>query len=174
MPTKWTLEVTSTQGGDLTLTSGMGAQLALNTIINHLSGGLNGAQGLSAFTFRDTAVQATGTVTCASVSAADTVTINGVTFTAVAGAAGANQFSIDGNDTADGAALAAAVNASVTAGITGVVTAAAASGVVTFTASVPGLVGNAITLASSNGTRLAVSAARLAGGTNATAIAYTL
>src|SRR5688572_9419396 len=46
------------------------------------------------------AVKASGAVTCASVSAADTVTVAGVVFTAVAGAAGANQFSIDGNDTA--------------------------------------------------------------------------
>jgi len=111
------------------------------------------------------AVAASGTVTCAAAAAADTVTVAGVTFTAVAGAAGANQFSIDGDNTADAAALAAAINASVTAGVTGCVTASNnSSAVVTITASTPGKIGNAITLASSNGTRLAVSGARLASG----------
>jgi phage tail sheath gpL-like len=45
------------------------------------------------------------------------------------------------------------------------VTATSSGAVVTVSAYVKGLIGNAITLASSNGTRLAVSAARLAGGT---------
>jgi hypothetical protein len=63
---------------------------------------------------------ANGTVTCASVSAADTVTLNGQVLTAVAGAAAANQFSIDGNDIADATALAAAINASAQSLISGI------------------------------------------------------
>ncbi|HUR93058.1 MAG TPA: hypothetical protein VMY76_00650 [Gemmatimonadales bacterium] len=177
MATNTVLTFTSTYANDLAFTSGMDPRVVLNSILNHLAGGLNGSHGVSGFNVRDTAVAASGTVTCASVSAADTVTLNGVTFTAVAGAAGANQFSIDGNDTADGAALASAINASVSAAIVGVVTATAASGVVTITAAQPGKVSNAITLASSNGTRLALgglSNGRLSGGSNDTALAFTL
>lgn len=60
-----------------------------------------------------------GTVTLATVSAADTVTLNGVAFTAVAGAAAANQFSIDGTDIVDATALVTSINASVTALVSG-------------------------------------------------------
>lgn len=120
--------------------------------------------GSTTITVRNTGVAATGTVTCAAAAAADTVTINGVAFTAVAGAAGANQFSIDGTDTADAAALAAAINASSTAGISGIVSATSDGAVVTVSCMVPGKVGNAITLASSSGVTLAVSGAKLTGG----------
>lgn len=63
---------------------------------------------------------ATGTITCASVAAADTVTLNGQVLTAVAGVAAADQFSIDGNDVADASALVAAINASTQTLISGV------------------------------------------------------
>jgi phage tail sheath gpL-like len=110
------------------------------------------------------AVAASGTVTCATVLATNTCTVGGVTFTAVTGAAGANQFDRSGTDAETAANLAASINASVTAGVTGCVTAAVLSGaVVTITASTPGKIGNAITLASSGAT-LTVSGARLASG----------
>lgn len=115
-----------------------------------------------------TQVAASGTVTCASALAADTVTVSGVVLTAVSGAPGANQFDISGSNTAAAVSLAAAMNANAT--ISGLVTATSALGVVTVTAKVKGVVGNAITLASSDGTRLAVSAARLASGSNGTTI----
>lgn len=102
------------------------------------------------------ATAASATVTCAAAAAADTVTVNGVVFTAVAGAAGANQFSIDGDNTADAAALAASINASVTAGIKDVVVATSSGAVVTVSAQIPGLAGNAIQIKSSTGVRLAV------------------
>ena len=111
---------------------------------------------------------ASGTVTCASVSAADTVTINGVVFTAVnGGTPGANEFDMSGTDTADATSLAAAINASVSSLVQGYVSASSSGAVVTISSVYKGLMGNTHTLASSNGTRLAVSGARLAGGTGA-------
>lgn len=112
----------------------------------------------------DTAlVRASGTCTVATITAADTVTINGVTLTSAASPSGESQFDSDGSNTVVAAALAACINAHTS--LTGIVTATSALGVVTISAYNKGLMGNAITLASSNGTRLAVSAARLAGGT---------
>jgi hypothetical protein len=83
-------------------------------------------------------------------------------------AVGNNEFDFHAqfnNDTAT--ALAAAVNASTTAIVNKHVTAAASSAAVTLTATIPGHAGNAVTIATSNGTRLAItgSLARLAGGT---------
>jgi phage tail sheath gpL-like len=138
----------------------------VRAIITHLQGVLSGAKRASTIkVWPDGAdpVQASGTVTCASVAAADTVTINGVVLTASSTPSGEAQFEIDGTDAQDAAALAAIINAHST--LQYVVSAsAAASGVVTITALQPGVIGNAITLASSNGTRAAVSGARLANG----------
>jgi hypothetical protein len=64
---------------------------------------------------------ATGTVTLANVSAADTVTLNGQNLTAVAGAAAADQFSVDGNDIVDATGLVTAINASAQTLISGIV-----------------------------------------------------
>lgn len=114
----------------------------------------------------DAGVRASGTVTPASVLAADTVTINGVVFTAVASNPAANQF-LAGTNPVTGASLAAAINASTSGSIRGYVsaTANATTGVVTITAQMCGYPGNLFPLASSNGTRLAVSGATLTGGT---------
>lgn len=105
-----------------------------------------------------------GTVICASVAAADTVTLNGVAFTAVAGAAGANQFSIDGNDIADASALVASVNASVTALVSGYLKADNRSGTVTLasvtagqTVTIGGVTFTAITGTSTSLTQFDVS-----------------
>jgi phage tail sheath gpL-like len=78
-----------------------------------------------------------------------------------------NQFDFVGTNTQTGAALAAAVNASSTAILSGVVEATNAAGAVTIKAKVKGKVGNSITIATGNGTRLAItgSLSRLAGGT---------
>jgi hypothetical protein len=110
-------------------------------------------------------LRASGTATMASVLAADTVTVNGSVFTAVTGAAGANQFDrTPGTDTTTATNLAAAVNNSVDPKIKGVIKAKSAAAVVTFYFLQRGTVGNATTLASSNGGRLAVSGATFAGG----------
>ena len=140
-----------------------------------------------------------GTIACSSVAAGQWVKLGEYKFTAIAGGtAGRGQFSIAGDNTADGAALATAINA--TPGLKDQVIATAATGTVTVrqrppapTTALPltksgagltlsgaalaptavvhisavtkGKQGNANTLASSNGSRLAVSAARLTGGT---------
>lgn len=110
-------------------------------------------------------VAATGTVTLASVLAADIVTINGLVYTAVAGAKSDNtEFSIDGSDTVDAADLVDSITNDNRQGTLADITAANAAGVVTFTSTAIGTKGNAVTLVSSDGTRLAVSGATLAGG----------
>lgn len=109
---------------------------------------------------------ATGTVTLASALAGDTVTINGLVYTAVAGAKSDNtEFSIDTDDATAAADLADSVNADVRPGTLGDVSATSAAGVVTLTSDQDGAAGNATTLASSDGTRLAVSGATFSGGT---------
>lgn len=115
------------------------------------------------------AAAASGTVTCASVSAADTVTVNGVVFSAVSGTPTGNQFDVSGTNAQAATSLAAAIVASATALVPATVTASAALAVVTVSAKVPGVAGNAFTLATSNNTRLAnsvVATGRLAGGTD--------
>jgi len=78
------------------------------------------------------------TLTLATVLATQTVTINGVTFTAHADTTTAanREFKIDGDDTADAAALAGLINHGVY-GVPGV-TATAALGVITLTSTVSG------------------------------------
>lgn len=115
------------------------------------------------------------TITCASVNADDTVTIGGVTLTAKASPSGEAQWSQAGTDTQDGASLASCINSHSSLGR--FLTASNESGVVTITCKVKGQIGNLITVASSNGTRLACSAATLTGGTGGpagTAVTYTL
>ncbi len=112
-------------------------------------------------------LKATGTVTCSSVDAADTVTIDGRVYTAIAnGATPANvsQFSVGASNTACATNLVAAIIASEALDTTSKVTASNVAGVVTITARAEGTGGNAITLASSDGTDLAVSGATLSGG----------
>jgi phage tail sheath gpL-like len=143
---------------------------ALQHIRNNLNGIIGGnKRGTSVVTYTagTSAVAASGTVTCASASAADTVTIAGIVFTAIAGTPAGNQFKVGVSDTADAASLVSAINGSTTAGVQNCVVATSVAGVVTITAKLPGAMGNAITLASSNGTRLAVSGARLANGAGA-------
>lgn len=123
----------------------------------------------------DTALAfASGTVTVASIQADDTITISGVTLTGKASPAGESQFDSDGSDTVVATAIAACINAH--SSLVGIVTASSSAAVVTISAAQKGLMGNAITLASSDNTRLAVSAARLANGTGAgeSAVTYSL
>lgn len=115
-------------------------------------------------------VVATGTVTLSSHVATNTVTVNGVVFTAVASGATGNQYNV-GTDTVTAANLAAAINASVTAKIQGYVTATSSGAVVTISAIRPGVLGNLTTIAiSANGS---VSGATLAGGTDGAQVSTT-
>lgn len=109
------------------------------------------------------AVQASGTFTLTAVIATDAVSINGVTFTAVASGAGANQFNVGVSDTATAVNLAAAINASVSGLVAGYVTASAALTVVTVSSTSYGIMGNQTLIASADATIVA-SGARLTGG----------
>ena len=110
------------------------------------------------------AVQATGTVTFASIADGDTITINGVVLTAKTSPSGASQFAIGASDTAAATNFAAKINASALAGLVAVVSATAVGPVTTVTAVQPGLAANAVTLAiSAHGS---VSGARMTGGSD--------
>lgn len=145
----------------------------LRNYFGALSGGVRKAQ----VRVDVAAVKATGTVTFSGIGAAnDTVLVNGTTFTAVASGATGNQWNVGASATLSAAALAAAINASATALVTDNVVAEAASGVITFTAKNPGTIGNCITIAEGvdGSSHMAVSAARLTGGTNGTQKTYAL
>ena len=121
----------------------------------------------------DNSVHSTGTVTLAAVLANDTVTINGLVYTAVAGAKTDNtEFSIDGSDIVDATDLVDSINNDTRVGTIILTTdtfVAANSGtaIVTMTVVRGGTGGNSFTLISSNGTRLAVSGAgTFTGGTD--------
>lgn len=115
--------------------------------------------------------QATGTLTLTSVANAETCTVNGVTLTAHTNTDANNQFRIDGDDTADAAALARAINNSTTAALADVI-ATSSTNIVTVTARRGGHSGNAITIAAGQGTIVA-SGARLTGGATPTAVGLT-
>lgn len=111
-----------------------------------------------------TPTKASGTVTCATAVVGNTVTVNGLLYTAVAGVKTDNtKFSIDTSNTATATDLADSINNDVRVGTLNDVTASAALGVVTIVQTVGGLIGNATTLASSGAT-LAVSEATFTGG----------
>lgn len=113
----------------------------------------------------DTDVVASGTITLVSALAADTVTVNGLLYTGVVGAKSDNtEFSIDTSDTAAATDLADSITNDSRSGTLNDVTATSNVGVVTAVQTVSGTGGNATTLVSSNGTRLAVSGALFTGG----------
>lgn len=101
-------------------------------------------------------------------SAADTITINGVAFTARASGAVANEFNISaGNVTTTMNNLVAAINASVTAKVKGEILASNVAGVLTLSAIVPGTGGNLFTVTESMANFTLVGTA-LTGGTEGT------
>lgn len=132
---------------------------------NFLKSVASGADNAEFIQFTDDVAlaYASGTCTVASIQADDTITINGTTITGKASPSGESQFDSDGTDTVVAAAIAACINAH--SSFAGICTATSSAAVVTVKAALKGYMGNCITLASSNGSRLAVSAARLAGGT---------
>jgi len=156
----------------LVQTAGVGDEtsVSLGAILRGLRSG--SYSGTVETAIDEAGVQASGTVTCASVLNNDTVTVAGVVLTGKTGTpSGGAEWKAGVSNTADGAALAACINANTTT--LKYVTASAASGVVTITALDKSYCGNLITLASSNGTRLAVSAATLANGAPSTFTTYT-
>ena len=112
------------------------------------------------------AVAATGTVTCGSVLAADTVTVNGLLYTAQSGSKTGDYtlFDMSGTDAQTATDLADSITNDVRTGTLNDVTAASGgTAVVTCTSSVAGAAGNATTLVSSGAT-LAVSGAVFTSG----------
>lgn len=109
-------------------------------------------------------VRASGTATFAGLpTAAQTITINGVAFTARASGAVANEFNIGASGAATAVNLAAAINASTTAKIKNIITADVVGAVVTLTCLVPGSIGLLCTLANTL-TNVSISGATLTGG----------
>jgi len=138
-----------------------------------VSGGQMGSPPSVVSSIEDYAVRASGTFTLTSVVATDAISINGVTFTAVASGATGNQFNVGVSDTATATNLAAAINASVTALVSGYVTATSATNVVTVSSTNYGIYGNQTLISSADGTIVA-SGARLTGGAaDASAKTYT-
>lgn len=127
-------------------------------------------RGSGALAVTGAGVQASATLTFNNAgTATDTLTINGVAFTAVASGATGNQWNVAGTATLSAEAAAVAINASVTSLVSGYVYAVALAGVVTVKAQRAGLFGNTMTLAAGQAS-ITASATRLAGGTDATAI----
>lgn len=116
----------------------------------------------------DVAASGTITLTNASISDSDTITIGGFVLTAKSSGATTNQFNIGGSATITAASVALAWN---TYADTSVIYAKSAAGVVTFVATKTGKHGNYFALATSNGTGFGVSASAFAGGTNDSAVA---
>ena len=143
--------------------------VVLSNEIHALGAGLVQGSGSSlTVQITDNSVAASGSVTLASASAADTVTVGNIVFTAVSGTPSGNQFKVGVSNTADGLSLATAINANST--LAPHVLASNASGAVTITALDVGTVGNLLQLSSSNNTRLAVVA--FASGADATVKTY--
>jgi phage tail sheath gpL-like len=142
------------------------ARRLLNFIEGLQSGselGPSGAAPAIAISIEGQATPASGTFTLTTVIATDAITINGVTFTAVASGATGNQFNVGATDTDTAVNLAAAINASVTALVSGYVTATSALTVVTVSSVNRGIFGNQTAIASLDSTIVA-SGARLTGG----------
>jgi len=116
-------------------------------------------------TLRDSGAQSTQTVTWSGAgSNGDTVVVGGITFTAVAASPTAVQYTTGGSATATATNFAAAINqANGANAMANVVTAVAVAGVVTLTSTIPGTVGNLITL-SKTGAQTAVGGTALASG----------
>lgn len=146
-------------------TAGAGAFGAIDNIAQFLVQEMLG-RGIN-IRYADTAVSAstTGTFTGDPV-AGDTVTVNGVAFTARASGAVANEYNfVAGNVTSTAAALAAAINASTTTGIINTIAATSAAGVVTFLSVVPGPVGINIPISESTSNFTVAASTFTTGGT---------
>ncbi len=123
-----------------------GADVAMPQILNYLQG-LPSVYG-AILVASTNAVQAAGLVTFTGApTAAETVTIANVVFTARASGATGNEFNIGGSITLTAAALAAAINASTN--LAGIVTATSNVGVVTITSVLSGKGGNGLALSES-------------------------
>ena len=117
-------------------------------------------------------VAATGTIQFNSALADDTVTVNGLVYTAVAGSKAGDftKFSIDTDNDAAAVDLADSITNDVRVGTLDDVTATSSTDTVTATQTVAGASGNATTLTSTGGLRVVLSGAVFTGGTEATTV----
>lgn len=155
----------------LTSDSGNGSALAFGALGSYFMGIGAGIQELATMGAYYAPVAATGTIVGSTVVATNTVVIGGFTLTAVASGATANQFNVGASDTLTMAALAAKINGHAT--ISQYVTAEAASTTVTLTATLPGAIGNGISLAATGGLSIGGSATRMASGSDGTSVTVT-
>lgn len=146
---------------------------ALSTLFSSLaSGAISGSVIVQKSSAASVSASGTVTLTYASTANNDTVTIAGVTLTCVTGTpSGYTQFKKETDATKTASNMVTAINNLTT--LNKYVRATSALGVVTVSANQAGVVGNLITLATSNGTGFAVSAAALAGGTGGAVEAQT-
>jgi hypothetical protein len=113
------------------------------------------------------------TITASNLSAADTVTIGGTTFTAETTGAVGNQFNVGGSALITGQNLAAAINAySGTSGLFSAVTTGTTTGIVTVTCLMPGTIGNNISVTKSAANGSWSHTTFFAGGTDANVKTY--
>lgn len=117
---------------------------AANNFADYIGGLIGGNLMGADLSFKVGAVKATATLTVSSTGSAndETCSICNVTFTAKTSGATGNQFNISSTPATQAANMAAAFNAS--ANLAGKVVAEANGAVVTLTAVVPGLIGNAL------------------------------
>jgi phage tail sheath gpL-like len=118
------------------------------------------------------AASAAVAITHANVTNGDTVTIGNVVITAATSGNGTTSWTIGADATADATAMAACINANTT--LNKIVSASAASGTVTITSLVKGVIGNALALVTSDATAFGLTAfASGAGGQNGAPVSYT-
>jgi hypothetical protein len=150
MATELVVSISRDLAGDLELPGSAAddAPTAIERVKRLIEAGMSGTKTLSTMKVRDAATAATGTITLASCLANTVIKVNGVYFSAITGTGvvANNSFKIGVTDTADAAALAAAINASTSTAIAGIVTATSALGVVTLTAVDKGYSSNALTI----------------------------
>lgn len=120
---------------------------AFQKVAEYLTAIAGGARQGGKLLTATSAVAAKGAITLAAFAAADTVTVNGVVFTGIASGATGNQFNIGASDTLTAVNLVNVFNVSASAKTKNVAVATSAAAIVTFTAIVPGEVGNLMTLA---------------------------
>jgi hypothetical protein len=122
---------------------------ALQNFENYL-GAISGGQSSASLSFCVGAVQGQATITVSSTGPTNgqTMTLLGVTFTAVTSGATGNQFNISATPATVAANMVAAFNGN--ASVASVAVASYVSGVVTIKAIVPGVIGNFLSVANVN------------------------
>lgn len=142
-----------------------GPQAAIQSYQNYF-GGVAGGQYSADLDAYVGAVQATATMTSTgAATATETFSLCNVEFEAVASGATGNQFNVSGTVATQAANIAAAINGS--SDLTNICTATSLLGVVTITAYMPGISGNALQFSEGLSN---VTITQFTGGTNGTAV----